>query len=515
MLSPLDFEQVRLTCLSLEKRAMDYDFSNVVGHDLPDFDSILAALQCQVDPVERQDADRQTIDQRAHPDSRYSVLQALLSAGADPGLFGWTEIFLAVAFGTMDDLEEALTGKSDLEAVDGCQRTAFLFSIQRGDIEKTRLLIEAGANILAVGHCDKRPLDYAIEQDNVSMLKWLLEQGFDPEAENGFGETALFTASEWGAVGCLKALIEFGADIGKPRHSGMTPIQAAADRQVIEILLDAGADLNGLDPDQRAMLLGYKVDEPPECSLEDYRKYMSRAFGRFNPERVFNPFWTAMVRCGGSASLAEMKFANEARSIGKRKTSAPPQKTRKAWNDPRATPGTALDFDRGYPIWCYRRFGKSITRLPDGRYIEIAGEHEDFYDLNFCIYNDVIVHDGHGQCEIYAYPSDVFPPTDFHSATLVGDVIYIIGNLGYGPDRRPGFTPVYRLNIHSFKIEPVETRDDMPGWIHGHNAEYDGQSRIRISGGRCAVMQDGKLELGYNPDVFELDVKTLKWTRKA
>ncbi len=67
-----------------------------------------------------------------------------------------------------------------------------------------------------------------------------------------------------------------------------------------------------------------------------------------------------------------------------------------------------------------------------------------------------------GHCEIYAYPPDVFPPTDFHSATLAGAFIYVIGNLGYRPDRRPEFTPVYRLDIHSLRIEPLETGGDMP-----------------------------------------------------
>ncbi|MET3613978.1 hypothetical protein ABID16_002307 [Rhizobium aquaticum] len=494
---------------------MESDFSQVVGPGLPDFEVIVAALRCQVDPEKLADADRRKIEDITPETDRFAVLQRLLSAGGDPEKFGWTDIFLAVAFGSLDDLEEALTGKSDIEAVDGQERTAFLFSIQVGEIAKTKLLIDAGADILALGDCGRTPLGYAIEQDDVSMLEWLLEQGFDPEQENALGETVVFDAAELGAVRCLRKLIDFGVDIGRSRHSGTTPIQGANDRQVIEILLDAGVNPNCLDPEQLATLLGYKVDEPPECSMEDYRKYRSRAFGRFNPERVHNPFWTAMVRCGGSASLAEMKYSAEARALRKSKASTPAEKAKTQWNDPRVKPKTEMNFDLGYPIWCYRRFGKSINRLPDGRFVEIAGEHEDYYDPNFCIYNDVIVHDGQGRCEIYAYPADVFPPTDFHSATRVGDFILIIGNLGYVPDRKPGFTPVYRLSIASFKIEPVETKGDMPGWIHGHAARFDGRTKIRISDGRCAVWDNGKLDFVDNRNVFELDLETLTWTRTA
>jgi hypothetical protein len=114
------------------------------------------------------------------------------------------------------------------------------------------------------------------------------------------------------------------------------------------------------------------------------------------------------------------------------------------------------------------RYGQSITLLPDGRVIAIGGYHDDPPD--FCIYNDVVVYDERGNFKIYGYPKDVFPPTDFHTATLVDDWIYIIGNIGYDKDRIEGETPVYRLNCTTFAIEPVITAGECPGWISGHHA---------------------------------------------
>jgi hypothetical protein len=37
-----------------------------------------------------------------------------------------------------------------------------------------------------------------------------------------------------------------------------------------------------------------------------------------------------------------------------------------------------------------QRFGQSLTFLPDGRAVQIGGEHVDFYYPVFCIYNDVL-----------------------------------------------------------------------------------------------------------------------------
>ena len=83
------------------------------------------------------------------------------------------------------------------------------------------------------------------------------------------------------------------------------------------------------------------------------------------------------------------------------------------------------------PGWCFDRFGQSTTVLPDGREVLIAGEHEDYYDPDFFIYNDVVVRAPDGKVAIYGYSKEAFPPTDFHTATLLPDSIVLIGSLGY------------------------------------------------------------------------------------
>jgi hypothetical protein len=194
------------------------------------------------------------------------------------------------------------------------------------------------------------------------------------------------------------------------------------------------------------------------------------------------PFRLAMIRSGLSAYAAGQMFG--------------------------VTPACPRD-----PIWSAHRFGQSLTCLPDGRVVLIGGEHEDHYDIDFCIYNDVFVHAADGSIAIVGYPEDVFPPTDFHTATLVDAAIYVIGSLGYQGTRRPGETPVLRLDLATLRMERLDTRGDAPGWIYKHRADLEGARSIRVREGTVVVNRGGKEAHDPNPGTFVLDLDSLTWRR--
>ncbi|MCY6492760.1 hypothetical protein [Leptolyngbya sp. GGD] len=127
-------------------------------------------------------------------------------------------------------------------------------------------------------------------------------------------------------------------------------------------------------------------------------------------------------------------------------------------------------------------------------------------------YNDVVVYDGQGNLQIYGYPTTVFPPTDFHTATWVAGWIYIIGNLGYLGDRTIGETPVYRLNCSTFAIEKVTTCGEAPGWIHKHRAVLS-HGQIHISGGKIWAIQQDKPTLVDHTEAYFLDLEQHCWHR--
>jgi hypothetical protein len=223
-----------------------------------------------------------------------------------------------------------------------------------------------------------------------------------------------------------------------------------------------------------------QITVDPAITPEIFAEWRSPRFGRTNPERMNNPFWEWMIRTRLDGYQANQKLNGP---------------------DP---------FEAG-PIWCFRRFGQSSTILPDGRQILVGGEHEDSYDPDFCIYNDVLIKHPNGQIEIFGYPKECFPPTDFHSATLVDGKILLIGALAYHTERKPGLTPVLTLDPATMKIATRENSGTNPGWIFKHEARLsDDGSYIVITGGQIAREPNTFVN---NIDEWKLNLATISWQR--
>src|SRR5262245_28223962 len=245
-----------------------------------------------------------------------------------------------------------------------------------------------------------------------------------------------------------------------------------------------------------------------KISRELFDQQRRPRFGTANPERMRLDFWEWMIR-GDDAPPAEpddsLNSSGWMMRMGCLKSRYGPWRARDLFNIP-------VNREDG-PIWTFDRMGATETELPDGRLIRIGGEHEDYYDPDFCIYNDVVVIGPTDQIEIYGYPKEVFPPTDFHTATFTGDHIIIIGCLGYMDDRRPGYTPVYSLDLSEYRFTKIETSGKMPGWIFKHEASFDLERTITIRGGKTNEEQDGEIRFRHNVEEYALDIRSGTWRR--
>lgn len=217
----------------------------------------------------------------------------------------------------------------------------------------------------------------------------------------------------------------------------------------------------------------------PASVREAYETFCSPKRGTANPENQTNPVWAWLVQ-----HKAHPYYLRDALGI--------------------------RHDQEIFPAWSFERFGQSETVLPDGRTIYIGGEHEDFYHRDFYIYNDVVVTDPTGGIEIFGYPTDLFPPTDFHTATLIGDEIWIIGKLAYPEDRDPDTTKVFVLNLNNCAIRQINCFGDAPPHLYKHFATLLPNGRtIRCDGGIITHRASGRpIE---NLTIWDFDIAEQRW----
>ncbi len=292
-------------------------------------------------------------------------------------------------------------------------------------------------------------------------LEFLLKEGADPNFRLRFEDSLISSVALYWPEAQREAgidlLLQYGAAINLPRN------------EVRTILYEC---LSEKRPESLIALIREKGAIPiQEVEFDSTKADLSCRIGRRNPDRFEDPYYHYMVATGLAAYRA-----------GKH---------------------------NGMPRWCNKRFGTTHTILEDRTLIQIGGEHEDFYDEDFHIYNDVIRITPTGEVTIWGYPEHIFPPTDFHSATLLGDSILIIGGLDYKQNRKAGITRMYRLSLDDYSIRKVSHTGENPGWIHRHLAVHDPKQNCPyVFGGQ---LFDGK-EYVDNLSLYTFDLKTKNWT---
>jgi ankyrin repeat protein len=412
---------------------------------------------------------------------RFDIVKLLLHFGANPDALQWTKLIEAVACGTSDEVEQRVEAGDPIAYRDRWQRTAFMIAALAGEVEKAERLLEHGADVHEHNSFEGTALMLAAERNHVNMVRSLVAAGADVNATNDSGTTALILAAQAGAASCVELLLKAGADEQRANTYGDTAIRAASNERTVRLLVDAGEDIGGISTKMRRELTGLVAGKRLAIARDTYLEERHRRFGVSNGERMTHTFWRSMVQAGIPAYQARQQF------------------------------GDTNSLDK--PVWCFSRFGMSFTELSDGRYVQIGGEHEDSYDPDFCIYNEVVVHQRSGEFEIFGYPEGEFPPTDFHTATFVNGYIYVIGGLGYRGSRAFSFTPVYRLDCASWMIESLPTRQS-PGWIYNHRARLEQPSDIVIAGGKLCRLEGGSEEHIENEATYRLSLSTLRWTKQ-
>ncbi|MDR2169899.1 MAG: ankyrin repeat domain-containing protein [Planctomycetaceae bacterium] len=127
-------------------------------------------------------------------------------------------------------------------------------TIEQGDLDKLKNLIDSGANVNAKDEDNWTLLHCAASYNsNSSILKYLVLQGADVNAKDEDGWTALhYAASENNNVEIVEYLISQGIDGNVKNKDGSTPLHCAAKNSnasidILKLLESHGADVNAID----------------------------------------------------------------------------------------------------------------------------------------------------------------------------------------------------------------------------------------------------------------------------
>ncbi|MFV0948803.1 ankyrin repeat domain-containing protein, partial [Wolbachia endosymbiont of Nasonia giraulti] len=183
---------------------------------------------------------------------------------------GATSLHSAASLGDLSKVATLLKHNSYIDTRDHNGQTPLHYSIQSGNTEVAKYLIDNGANLniqdnpyrqTAKYAYSKTPLHYAIESGNTEIVKYLIDRGANPNIQDAYSETPLYSAIYSGNTEIVKYLLDHNAD---PNSKGFYtfPLLAAiklGHAEIVKSLVEHGADL-GIKNTSAQTLLHYAIE---------------------------------------------------------------------------------------------------------------------------------------------------------------------------------------------------------------------------------------------------------------
>jgi ankyrin repeat protein len=182
--------------------------------------------------------------------SREAMTRLLIDAGADidsRNRHGATPLMAACYRGNAAMVKILIESGATVKAADASGWTPLVYASHSGNVELVRYLLDRGAEINTVSKDGVSPLVMARLEGNASIMKFLGEQGAvqDDTFEGNLGNQMLLLAAGTGRTELVEKLIGKGADVNCTDFKGGTPLFHAAMNGHLgaaRALVKAGAD---------------------------------------------------------------------------------------------------------------------------------------------------------------------------------------------------------------------------------------------------------------------------------
>jgi uncharacterized protein len=180
------------------------------------------------------------------------ILELLLQKGADPNrynLLGETPLIKAI-YSSQNELLKILLqyGADPNLEKEGSQKPPLYFTVDKGDVPASELLIRKGAKANVLLPKGNTLLMTAISANHEAMVTLLLKSGTDVHRHNDFGDNPLLLCAERGNRSIMQLLLRNGANVNSQHtQTGKSALHTAAkngDFKMVELLTLKRADIN-------------------------------------------------------------------------------------------------------------------------------------------------------------------------------------------------------------------------------------------------------------------------------